>query len=71
MDIMSGVPRKANNNLNLIYMFVTRHEVHNINTHTLQNAERFTRHWNWWNHRVTDIFCNCIEGRTTGLQIHS
>jgi len=33
-------------------------------------TERFTRHWSWRNHRVTDTFCNCVEGRTTGLQTH-
>jgi len=26
------------NDLFLIYLFVSRHEVHNMNTHTLQNA---------------------------------
>jgi len=25
-------------NINLIYLFVSRHEVHSMNTHTLQNA---------------------------------
>jgi len=55
---------------------MTRHEVHSINTHTLQNAgqtnktERSTRHWSRRNHRVTDTFCNCIEDRTMGLQTH-
>jgi len=41
-------------------------------THTLcrtqvdqkDKTERSTRHWSRWNHRVTDIFCNCIEDRT-------
>jgi len=40
-------------------------------THTLcrtqvdkNKAERSTRHWSWWNHRVTDTFCNCIEDRS-------
>jgi len=64
---------------NLIYLFISRHEVHSMNTHTLQNAgwkkkqntERSTRHWSWRNHRVTDTFCNCIEDRTIGLQTHS
>jgi len=27
-------------------------------------TERRTRHWSRRNHRVTDIFCNCIEDRT-------
>jgi len=48
-------------------------------THTLcrtqvekaDNTERSTRHWSRRNHRVTDTFCNCIEGRTIGLQTHS
>jgi len=50
---------------------MTRHEVHSINTQTLQNAGRwkqtkqhFTRHWSRRNHRVTDTFCNCVEDRT-------
>jgi len=49
----------------------SRHEVHSMNTHTLQthvdktdNTERSTRHWSRRNHRVTDTFCNCIEART-------
>jgi len=41
-------------------------------THTLcrtqvdktDKTERSTSHWSRWNHRVTDTFCNCIEGRT-------
>jgi len=33
-------------------------------------TERFRRHWSRRNHRVTDSFCNCGEGRTTGLQTH-
>jgi len=40
-------------------------------THTLcrtqidktDNTEHSTRHWSWWNHGVTDTFCNCIEER--------
>jgi len=48
---------------------MSRHEVHSMNTHTLQNAwsikidktERSARHWSRRNHRVTDTFCNCIE----------
>jgi len=28
----------AATNFNLIYLFVSRHEVHSMNTHTLQNA---------------------------------
>jgi len=32
---------------------------------------RFTRHWRRRNHRVTDTFCNGVEGRTTRLQTHS
>jgi len=47
---------------------MSRHEVHSMNKHTLQNAtdntERSTRHWSRRNHRVTDTFCNCIEDRT-------
>jgi len=27
-------------------------------------TERITRHWSRRNHRGTDTFCNCIEGRT-------
>jgi len=33
-------------------------------------TERSKRHWSWWNHRVADTFCNCIEDRTTGLQTY-
>jgi len=33
-------------------------------------TDRSKRHWSWWNHRVTDTFCNCIEDRTTGSQTH-
>jgi len=58
--------------LNLSYLFVSRHEVHSINTHTASRRslktdkrECFTRHWFRRNHRVTDTFCNCVEGRTT------
>ena len=62
-----------------IYLFVySRHEVHSMNTHTLQNAgwknrqyRTEYRHWSQRNHRVTDSFCNCIEDRTIGLQTHS
>jgi len=49
---------------------MSRHEVHSMNTHTLQNAdktgktERSTGHWSRRNHRVTGTFCNCIEDRT-------
>jgi len=57
---------------------VTRHEVHSMNTHTVQNAvkktdktERTTGHWIWWNHRVTDTFCSCFEDRAIWLQTHS
>jgi len=28
----------VNAHFNLIYLFVSRHEVHSMNTHTLQNA---------------------------------
>jgi len=31
-------------------------------------TECFVRHWSWQNHRLTNTFCNSIEGRTTGLQ---
>jgi len=34
-------------------------------------TERFTRPWGRRDHRVTDTFCNCVEGRTAGLQTHS
>jgi len=30
-------------------------------------TERFTRHWKRRNHRFTNTFCNCVEGRTTEL----
>ena len=32
---------------------------------------RSARHWSRRNHKVTDIFCNCIEDRTIWLQPHS
>jgi len=51
---------------------MTRHKVH-INKHThsaerrsinTDKTEHSARHWSQRNHRVTDTFCNCIEGRT-------
>jgi len=61
---------------------MSRHEVHSMNTqHSLISAEhrliktdkteRSTRPWSRRNHRVTDTVCNCVEGRTMGLQTHS
>jgi len=32
------VPEPESMNLFLIYLFMSRHEVHSMNTHTLQNA---------------------------------
>ena len=56
---------------NLIYLFMSRHEVHSMNTHTAERrliktdkTERSTMHWSRRNHRVVDTFCNCIEDRT-------
>jgi len=76
--LLSGHPNGDTQLLNLIYLFVSRHEVHSMNTHTAErrliksdNTERSTRHWSRRNHRVTDTFCNCIEDRTIGLQTHS
>jgi len=34
-------------------------------------TERFTRHWNRGNRRVTDIFSNCVEVRSIRLHTHS
>jgi len=58
-------------NFNLVYLFVSRREVHSMNTHTAERrliktdkTERSTRHWSRRNHRVTDTFRNCIEDRT-------
>jgi len=52
-------------------MFMIRHEVHSMNTHSAElrsiktnKTERSTRHWSRRNHRITDTFCNCIEDRT-------
>jgi len=52
-------------------LFVSRHEVHSMHTHTAERrliktdkTERSTRHWSRRNHRITDTFCNCIEDRT-------
>jgi len=57
--------------VNSIYLFMTRHEVHSMNTHSAERrliktdkTERSTRHWSRRNHRVADTFCNCIEDRT-------
>jgi len=45
----------------LIYLFMTRHEVHNMNTHTLQNAGR--------QKQTKQIVVQGIEaGAITGLQ---
>jgi len=48
-----------------IYFFMSRHEVHSMNTHPAEprstktdKTERSTRHWSRRNHRVTDTFCN-------------
>jgi len=59
---------------NLIYLFVSRHEVHdssNKHTHSAERRSiktdktaRGTRHWSRRNNRVTDTFCNYTEGRT-------
>jgi len=53
---------------------VRRQNVHSISTHFAERrliktdkTERSTRHWSRRNHRVTDTFCNCVEGRITGL----
>ena len=70
--------RLETHQVSLIYLFMSRHEVHSMNTHTAERrliktdeTERSTRHWSRRNHRVTDTVCNCIEDRTIGLQTHS
>ena len=69
-----------NNFLNLTYLFVCEQTRSLQYEHTLSaerrsmetdKTERFTRHWNRRNHRFTVTFCNCVEGRTTGLLTHS
>jgi len=47
--------------LHLIYLFMSRHEVHSMNTHSAERRsiktdkiERSTRHWRRRNHRVTE-----------------
>ena len=52
---------------NLVYLFMIRHEIHSINTHSAERrsiktdkTERFTRHWSRQDHRATDTFCNCV-----------
>jgi len=47
--------------INFIYLFVTRHEVHSMNTHTLQHAGR----WKQTKQNVQGIEADGI----TGLQI--
>jgi len=51
----------------IFYLFIYLLESRLIKT---DKTERFTRHWIRRNNRVTDTFCNCIEGSTTGLQPH-
>jgi len=48
-------------NFFLIYLFVSRHEVHSMNTHTLQNA-------GWYKQTKQNVVQGIEAGGITGLQ---
>jgi len=44
-------------NFNLIYVFMSRHEVHSMNTHTLQNAGWYQPHTYFYASQSPYTFC--------------
>jgi len=47
--------------INLIYLFMSRHEVHSMNTHTLQNA-------GWWKQIKQNVVQGIEAGGITGCR---